>query len=172
MSEPDLSWVDDLLRGIDKDECESDTGWWETSTGADFGKGKLAELKQEIARRCMVSPDTSDGFHTFTELYHYRMLYNALLFNEWARLGMYDVHKSLRHSDNELCFGGGWFVVYAQLPTGQVSNHYEMADWGRFQVPARDVAAEWDGHSPQEAVQRMERFLDAGSSALTGDANG
>jgi hypothetical protein len=62
MSEPDLSWVDDLLRGIDKDECESDTGWWETSTGADFGKGKLAELKREIVRRYHgSSADTGDA---------------------------------------------------------------------------------------------------------------
>ena len=30
--------------GIDKDECEYDNGWWETSDGAKFGKGKLDEL--------------------------------------------------------------------------------------------------------------------------------
>ncbi len=118
-------------------------------------------------------PDTSDGYHTFAELYHYRMLYNALLFNEWARQGMYGVHKSLRHSDGELCFGGGWFVVSAQLPTGQVTNHYLIADdWYRFQVPIRNTAAEWDGHTPQDAAHRMEAFLDSGSSALTGDADG
>lgn len=43
--------------------------------------------------------NTSDGVHTFAELYHYRMLYNALVFNEWARGDRYDVHKSIRHSD-------------------------------------------------------------------------
>src|SRR5690606_12891515 len=74
--------------------------------------------------------ETSDGYHTFAELYHYRMLYNAALFNEWAAAGLYDVHKSVRHSDGSTCFGGRWFVVYAQLPTGQISNHYEIAtDW-------------------------------------------
>lgn len=38
--------------------------------------------------------------------------------------GKYEVHKSYRHADGELCFGGGWFIVMANLPTGQVSNHY------------------------------------------------
>lgn len=107
----------------------------------------------------VVDENTSDGYHTFAELYHYRMLYNALLFNEWAARGVYDVHKSERHSDGELAFGGGWFVVSAQLPTGQVTNHYEMADWDRFHVPIRDTAAEWDGHTPQQAAERLAAML-------------
>ena len=55
----------------------------------------------------------SDGYHTFNELYDYRMLYNAALFNEWVKQGLYDVHKAKRHSDGEECFGGGWFIVQA-----------------------------------------------------------
>ena len=39
----------------------------------------------------------SDGYHTFDELYEFRKLYNAALFNEWAALGLYSVHKSVRH---------------------------------------------------------------------------
>ncbi|MFR9773120.1 hypothetical protein [Nocardia sp. SC052] len=49
--ELDLSWVDELLHGIDRDECTDDNGWWTTSTGVEFGAGKLAELKAEITRR-------------------------------------------------------------------------------------------------------------------------
>jgi hypothetical protein len=51
-----------------------------------------------------VTGDTSDGYHTFNELYDYRKVYNALLFNEWSRQGLYDVHKSRKHSDGEQCF--------------------------------------------------------------------
>jgi hypothetical protein len=53
MSAPEdpLAWVDELLVGIDKDECESSDGWWETSGGARYGAHKLAELKAEIRRR-------------------------------------------------------------------------------------------------------------------------
>lgn len=101
----------------------------------------------------------SDGYHTFNELYLYRKLYNAALFNEWAKSGLYEVHKSLRHSDGELCFGGGWFVVSATLPTGQVSNHYKDSDFHLFSVPERERAMEWDGHTPAIAADRIHSFL-------------
>lgn len=106
-----------------------------------------------------VGPETSDGHHTFAELYRYRMLYNAALFNEWRKWGVYDVHKSTRHHDGEECFGGGWFIVVAQLPTGQISNHYPIADWYRFRIPERPLAAVWDGHTPEVAAARLEAFI-------------
>ena len=112
--------------------------------------------------------ELSDGSHTFKELYKYRMLYNAAFFNSlafydnWADgswQAEYDVHKSKRHSDGEECFGGGWFIVMAELPTGQISNHYEMKYWDLFKIPEKDKANQWDGHSPQEAAERLEKFL-------------
>ena len=85
--------------------------------------------------------ELSDGYHSFNELYRFRMLYNAGLFNEWARQGKYDVHRSTHHHEGDECFGGGWFVVVAQLPTGQISNHYELVYWDLFNlVPAVDKA--------------------------------
>lgn len=100
--------------------------------------------------------EVSDGYHTFNELYYYRMLYNAAFFNllpkEW-------VHKSKRHYDGEECFGGGWFIVMANLPTGQVSNHYELKDWDLFKVPEKEFADKWDGHTPQEAAERLHKYL-------------
>lgn len=103
--------------------------------------------------------EVSDGYHTFNELYRYRMLYNAAFFN---CLPPHWVHKSRRHSTGEECFGGGWFVVMADLPTGQVSNHYEMKYWDLFRVPEREFAKEWDGHTPQEAADRLEAWLKVG----------
>ena len=102
----------------------------------------------------------SDGYHTFDELYEYRKLYNAALFNEWALLGVHDVHKSTRHSDGGECFGGGWFVVVATLPSGQISNHYKMDDFHLFRVPEREKAIEWDGHTPKQAAERLRKFLE------------
>ena len=100
--------------------------------------------------------EVSDGYHTFNELYYYRMLYNAAFFNclpkEW-------VHNSKRHHTGEECFGGGWFIVMANLPTGQVSNHYELKDWDLFKVPEKEFADEWDGHTPQEAADRLYKYL-------------
>jgi hypothetical protein len=107
--------------------------------------------------------ETSDGYHTFDELYLYRMLYNAAFFNELARRGVYDVHKSVRHSDGDVIFGGEFFIVVAALPTGQISNHYtlghDLEHWYLFDIPIRDIAVEYDGHSPAEAATRLFEFL-------------
>lgn len=103
--------------------------------------------------------DVSDGYHTFNELYRYRLLYNAAFFNELAKLGKVEVCKSHKHYDGEECFGGGWFIVMAELPTGQVSNHYENKDWDLFNVPELETSFEWDGHTPNEAADRIEAYL-------------
>ena len=100
--------------------------------------------------------EMSDGYHTFNELYRYRMLYNAAFFN---MLPKEIVHKSKRHHDGKECFGGGWFIVMANLPTGQISNHYELKDWNLFQILEKEVADEWDGHTPQEAAERLHKYL-------------
>lgn len=109
--------------------------------------------------------DVSDGYHTFDELYEFRMLYNAAFFNNLAYL--YDEYlagarpvKSKRHSDGELCFGGDWFVVVVDLPTGQISNHYELKDWHLFQVDEVERAPEWDEHTPQDVAERLRAYLE------------
>lgn len=120
-----------------------------------------AEARGEARWRegMLADENTSDGFHTFKELYDFRLLYNAALFNEWYAQGKYNVHKSLRHNDEELCFGGGWFIVMADLPTGQISNHYEIKDWDLFDCESRESAERWDGHTPKDVAQRLRDFL-------------
>ena len=103
--------------------------------------------------------DVSDGYHTFNELYRYRLLYNAAFFNQLAKSGKIKVCKSHKHYDGEECFGGGWFIVMADLPSGQISNHYENKDWDLFKVPELETAWEWDGHTPNEAAKRLECYL-------------
>ena len=102
----------------------------------------------------------SDGYHTFNELYDYRKAYNAAFFNELAKQGLYDVHKSRLHSDGEIPFGDpNWFIVMAELPTGQISNHYEMKDWDLFDIPEKERANTGDGHSPQDVYERLVKYL-------------
>ena len=99
----------------------------------------------------------SDGYHTFDELYEFRKVYNALLFNEWAKQGKYKVHKSTKHRSGEECFGGGWFIVVALLPAGQVSNHYKMEDWDLFQVQETALPLlPFDGHSSKDVLERLK----------------
>ena len=104
--------------------------------------------------------EISDGYHTFNELYEYRKLYNAALFNEWSKNGLYDVHKSKLHSDGTIPFGdSNLFIVMAELPTGQISNHYEIKDWDLFHIPEKEKANKYDGHSPNDVTYRLNAFL-------------
>lgn len=129
----------------------------------------VAEMIRQARKAGVLRPvdgDVSDGFHTFNELYRHRMLLSAALWNGWYKLGTdgsghdwFDPHKSRLHSDGEVPFGGGWFIIVAQLPTGQVSYHYPLEHWDLFRIPERERAAEWDGHSAGEAATRLEAFL-------------
>lgn len=100
----------------------------------------------------------SDGYHTFDELYRYRMLYNALAFDLLAHNGI-TVVKSHKHSDGGKIFDGNYFIVVAELPTGQVSNHYENKYWDLFNIEEVQFSPEWDGHTPEEAADRLEAYL-------------
>ena len=120
---------------------------------------EMIECKVEEETKPKGMGEVSDGYHTFNELYEYRMLYNAALFNEFAKQGLYDVHKSRKHSDGEYPFGdSNWFIVMAELPTGQISNHYEMKDWDKFQIPEKPLANKWDEHSPRDVAERLTSF--------------
>lgn len=136
------------------------------------------EICLDVQRGIDITPSDvrgnySDGYHTFNELYEFRKSYNAALFNEWAKQKIispkdmwgkdppvynykYDVHKSWRHYDGELCFGGGWFIVVAKLPEGQISNHYEAKDWELFKIPIAEKAKyEFDGHTSADVLARL-----------------
>jgi len=121
---------------------------------------EMQRLGQEIEQEPVaIDGNTSDGYHTFNELYEFRKAYNAALFNEWSAGGKCSVHKSWRHHDGELCFGGGWFIVVAILPNGQISNHYEAKDWNLFDVPETECAMfEFDGHTSIDVVARLKAY--------------
>ncbi|MDA3614731.1 WDGH domain-containing protein [Polluticaenibacter yanchengensis] len=125
----------------------------------------IANYLSEVAE----SGELSDGHHTHNELYEFMKLYNAALFNEWAReehinplnkeevIPAYNVHKSWKHYDGTPCFGGGWFIVVAILPTGQISNHYKAEDWDLFKIPETEKALfEYDGHTTYDVISRLE----------------
>lgn len=134
------------------------------------------QAKQMEIEQNKVTENTSDGYHTFKELYDFRKVYNAALFNEWAKqthpntyayvtasfpngIPKYHVHKSWKHYDGELCFGGGWFIVVAVLPTGQISNHYEAKDWDLFQIPETSRALyPFDGHTSKDVLERLKQL--------------
>ena len=101
----------------------------------------------------------SDGYHTFDELYEFRKLYNAAFFNGLDH-DTYHVHKSTKHFEGDECFGGGWFIAVAVLPTGMISNHYEMKDWDLFHIPEVERSTiKFDGHTPKDVVARLTDYI-------------
>lgn len=129
-----------------------------TAQAEQTARKMAVKVFQDLADQ-LAAGEASDGHHTHRELYRYRMLYNA-----YAALGMYaagyTVFRSWKHHDGEDCFGGGWFIVVMDLPTGQVSNHYQAEHWDLFhEIPELKTAPEWDGHTPEEAAQRLQNAL-------------
>jgi len=116
------------------------------------------ELTIELAEKRLQAGKASDGFHTHNELYESRLLLHAHATAAWLAHG-WEVVKSRCHHDGEPCFGGEYFIVVAQLPTGQISFHYPNADWDLFAVPEVLLPPVWDGHSPAEAAQRLRDAL-------------
>jgi hypothetical protein len=101
--------------------------------------------------------NVSDGYHTFSELYETRCALTAALLNTLHKSGV-ETCKSWRHSDGKPCFGGGWFVVFANIPTGQISFHYPEKDWDKFNIPERSTGYEWDGHDTKDVLERLLSF--------------
>ncbi len=111
----------------------------------------------------------SDGYHTHAELYRHRMALTAHAALGWKAAG-YLVVKSWQHSDGEPCFGGGWFIVLAKLPTvGLVSYHYKAEHWDLFEIPeveGKDLPA-FDGHTADDVASRLTAALYVyGSNAI------
>lgn len=106
--------------------------------------------------------DISNGYNSFGELYEFRKLYNVLAFRYLSVLDI-PVFKSRFHADGQLCFDGKWFIVWADLPGGHISNHisnhYPVKDWSLFDVPVCDIAPPYDGHTSTDVLIRIREFI-------------
>lgn len=56
------------------------------------------KLLQRLKNLFLPEGKISDGFHSFDELYHYRMLYNVVLYSET----LYDKEIIVKNKSNEL----------------------------------------------------------------------
>jgi hypothetical protein len=70
------------------------------------------------------------------------------------------VHKSKKHSDGTICFGGDMFIVAALLPIGLISQHYYVKDWNLFRIPEAESAIfTYDGHTSRDVLKRLHQFI-------------
>jgi hypothetical protein len=101
----------------------------------------------------------SDKYHSFDDLYNYRMMYNAGFFN--LLNDVFNPIKSKKHNDGELCFNGESFIVCINIPElGQIDNHYNFTEWDYFNIPEVEKSPyKFDNHTSKMVEERMKKLL-------------
>ena len=100
-----------------------------------------------------ITGETSDGYHTFNELYHHR----AVLFSVIVKVFPDHAWKSRKHHDGTMY--DGMFIVGIETPDGQATYHYDIEPyWDMFQCKELEYAPEWDGHTPAQAIARIGKL--------------
>lgn len=100
-----------------------------------------------------ITGKTSDGYHTFNELYHHRaVLFSVIVANYPDR-----AWKSKKHHDGTMY--DGMFIVGIETPDGQATYHYDIEPyWDMFKCRELESAPEWDRHTPAQAIERIGRL--------------
>lgn len=96
-----------------------------------------------------VDGGTSDGYHTFDELYYHRMILFSVICNEFHMKAW----KSWLHHDGTMY--DDYFIVGINTPEGQYSYHYHREHWDKFHVAELHKAPEWDGHEPKDITRLL-----------------
>ncbi len=140
----------------------------DTLDGLSFQR-KLAEITRAgdtswrgVMRRAaeLIEPqpidgNTSDGYHTFNELYHHRAVLFSVIVAKFADRAW----KSKLHADGTMY--EGMFIVGIETPDGQATYHYDVEPyWNLFRCKEVDRAPEWDGHTPDQAIERISKLVD------------
>ena len=101
----------------------------------------------------LATGETSDGYHTFNELYHHR----AVLFSVIVKAFQEKAWKARLHHDGTMY--DGMFIVGIDTPEGQASYHYDIDPyWDMFECRELERAPEWDGHTPAQAIERIGKL--------------
>lgn len=94
--------------------------------------------------------DVSDGYHTFNELYHHRAILFCVICSRFPDL----CWKSKLHDTGDMF--EGMFIVGINTPEGPATYHYDINPyWDMFKVTELERAPKWDGHTPEDAINRI-----------------
>lgn len=88
--------------------------------------------------------DTSDGYHTFEELYEHRMALFSVICNTYKDKAW----KSKLHDDGTMF--KDYFIVGVTTEEGEYTYHYHLDYWDYFNVKEIDKSPKWDGHKPSD----------------------
>lgn len=100
-----------------------------------------------------VTGETSDGYHTFNELYEHRHALFIALMRSHPEISW----RANNHHDGSGM--DGWFIAGMRLPTGDISYHLPNLHWtsldGRGIPTSNRAPYEWDGHKSDDVVKRL-----------------
>ena len=103
----------------------------------------------------------SDGYHTFEELYHHRMMLFSIICNTYKDKAW----KSWKHHDNTMY--DDYFIVGIDTEEGQYTYHYHKDNWDMFNVKELEYAPEWDGHKPSDITRLLNLLNKPKNNELT-----
>ena len=142
------------MRLIDADKLKSDLfdADWMMDNDEHMVE-KIVERQPTVDAEPFITGETSDGYHTFNELYHHR----AVLFSVIVKAFEDKAWKSRKHHDGTMY--DGMFIVGVETPYGQATYHYDMEPyWDMFYCKEIERAPEWDGHTPAQAIERIGKL--------------
>ena len=97
--------------------------------------------------------ETSDGYHTFNELYEHRHMLFMALCHTYTSTSW----KSKLHDDGSEM--KGWFIAGVVTPKGKtITYHLPMRLWKNFKVSKLVRAPKWDGHTSNDVLKRLKHF--------------
>ncbi len=128
---------------------------------------KVMDVRQAIEATIGPNGETSDGYHTFNELYEHRtgllmalcnVLYELMRVNGYSdeAIAKQGVFKSRLHDDGTMyddMFIAG--INCADIGALWATWHCEGEWWDLFDIPEVDFATKWDGHTPADALERL-----------------
>jgi hypothetical protein len=100
----------------------------------------------------------SDGHHTFDELYEHRCALFCALLKTSPALSW----RANNHNDGTMF--EGWFIAGMHLPTGDITYHLPVRMWeilDNVGIATSNKAPEWDGHTANNVVHRVEQWAES-----------
>lgn len=124
-----------------------------------FAIAEIERKDAEMGAVAKVTGATSDGYHTFDELYEHR----TTLFIAWVKALVYLGEasillpwKSRKHSDGTMF--DGWFIMGVGIAPGdQITYHLPLSKWDETSfVREIERAPDFDGHTSADVLKRIQ----------------
>ena len=140
----------DTLRELYR-RCDVSNNGTENPIGEDDFVNQIISLIEEEK----IDENTSDGYHTFKELYDHRIaLFIALMKSHPEISWRANNHDDGTGIDN-------WFIAGMHLPAGDISYHLPATDWTKLDnvgIKTSNRSPKWDGHTPADVVSRLNSW--------------